>query len=231
MQKHERRQRENGAGGDRGAGGGARGHDVVFEDIGRPNSGSTAMEITAAGNGGGDRDSGEQAHIGIRGGENDGQDDRKQDGLERELRCRTCASGHCTFPMSFFTGRLRSSRIAPSPTEKYTMCMYCPGMAATLLASNSPAIKPGHEIAEGQGQEPHAHHLSDEALGRQFRVVAQAHGAQAQFAEGVQQVGQYQPVRQHLRSGSDDGGRRGHDQEPGAHQHHADARIWRAPRG
>src|SRR6202050_3530884 len=59
-----------------------------------------------------------------------------------------------------------------------------------------PGDQARHQISQGRGQEPHSHHLAHEAFGGKLGEVAQAHGTQAQLAEGVQQVRQYQPVRQ-----------------------------------
>ncbi len=118
MQKDECGQGEDRAGGYRRAGGGTGCHDVVLENIRAPEQGQYRHRNDGGRNRRGHRDPGEQTHIGIRGCENDREDDGEKDGLECQLRCRACAIGHCMFPMSFFTGRLRISSTAPKPTAK-----------------------------------------------------------------------------------------------------------------
>ena len=83
----------------------------------------------------------------------------------------------------------------------------------------------GEVAAERHRQEPHAHHLSDEARRRELRHVGESHGREAQLPEGVQEVGEDQPGRQHL--GTSEHAERGeiHRDEPEAEEDQAGAEL------
>ena len=94
----------------------------MLEDL---NSRSTAIEITAAGievaNVRSDFET--QVHVGR--GEGDGDESAEQYRAERQLPptmllrwTQHRKRPHCTLPMSFLTGRLKSRSTAPRPTEK-----------------------------------------------------------------------------------------------------------------
>ena len=82
----QRRQREDGAGGDRLAGRPGGLHDVVLEDRRLAEGAQEADAQDRDGDGGGDRQAGAQADIDRDGAEDDPEDRAEEHGLERELR-------------------------------------------------------------------------------------------------------------------------------------------------
>ena len=62
-----------------------------------------------------------------------------------------------------------------------------------MVSSLPPAEPPAQVVADADGNEPQAHHHPYHARRRQLGHGAQAHRAEAQLADGVEQVGEHQP--------------------------------------